>query len=67
MDDTIAQVRAEAAARVDEAVAARSRAEADADSARAAALAARPPSAAGLMIPIPAWELRPQTRRVETR
>lgn len=63
MDETITRVRAEAQQKVDEAVQARAHAEAELDGTRAAA--ARPAGTAGLSIPIPAWELRPETRRVE--
>lgn len=65
MDDTIARVRAEAQQKVDEAMQARAHAEAELDDTRAAAASARPAGTAGLSIPIPAWELRPETRRVE--
>jgi colicin import membrane protein len=65
MDETIARVRAEARQQVDEALQDRARAEAEADRARGLAQTAQPAGAHGLTIPIPGWEVRPATRRIE--
>jgi hypothetical protein len=66
MEDQIADVRAEAHRHVDQAVQARIRAEADAANLRGEAEAARAAAAQVLTIPIPPWQLRPETRRIET-
>jgi colicin import membrane protein len=65
MQRRIARVRADAEQRVDEAVQARARAEADAESLRAQAEAARVGAAQLLTMPVPPWEVRPETRHIE--
>jgi chromosome segregation ATPase len=66
MEDQITQVRADAHHRVDVAVQARIRAEADAANLRGQAEADRAAAAQVLTIPIPPWQMRPETRRIET-
>lgn len=65
MEDRVARVRADAEQRVDEAVRARIRAEADAENLRAHAEATRAGAAQLLTIPVPPWEVRRETRRIE--
>ena len=66
MEDQIAGVRDEARQQVDGANHARVQAEAATASVRAQAEAARAGAAQQLIIPIPPWEVRPETRRIET-
>jgi hypothetical protein len=65
MEDTIARVRADAEQRVDEARQGRARAEAAAESLRAQTEAARAGATQLVTIPVPPWEIRPGTRRIE--
>jgi colicin import membrane protein len=65
MEERIARERAEAEQRVDEAARARARAEADVTRLRAEAEAARAGAAQLLTLPVPPWEVRPETRRIE--
>jgi colicin import membrane protein len=64
-DQVVARIRAETHQEVDEAVQARAQAESVADSYRAQAQNAPGPGARGLTVPIPRWEVRPATRRIE--